>query len=245
MALAANNERSLWASTAGYLYVLRLSPEQWAWEYLRRNEDYRAASRNGGIPASSWGLSTYVDANRDARGVHPPWSSTHAPVLITALDTPAAHAFDLWGFAGAKDLSLDAGWWSLSIQGLSQTHRVILDGGIVGGEPFGYVIPASQDLDASCRAVRDLAARYGKSQAPLETHQTKRSCRDAIFHARALQALDAVAAGVTHRQIAEVLFGADRTQRLWRSESDLRAQVRYLIKRGQTLCAGGYRSLLP
>ena len=30
-----------WMSTAGYLYVLRLDVTALAWEYLRRNPDYR------------------------------------------------------------------------------------------------------------------------------------------------------------------------------------------------------------
>jgi len=30
-----------WRASAGYLYILRLQPRELAWEYLRRNPDYR------------------------------------------------------------------------------------------------------------------------------------------------------------------------------------------------------------
>jgi hypothetical protein len=50
-----------WMSTAGYLYVLRLDVTALAWEYLRRNPDYRNCwNRFGRLAppdqAQTWGL---------------------------------------------------------------------------------------------------------------------------------------------------------------------------------------------
>jgi hypothetical protein len=41
-----------------------------------------------------------------------------------------------------------------------------------------------------------------------------------------------------------VLFGITAVTEHWYEDSDLRAQVRRLIRRGQTLTGGGYRHLL-
>jgi Family of unknown function (DUF6499) len=52
---------SAWTATAGYLYLLQLDAPSLAWEYLRRNPDYRAMWRRLGshTPLSeiqTWGL---------------------------------------------------------------------------------------------------------------------------------------------------------------------------------------------
>ena len=57
---SANNAND-WQATAAYLYTLRLSTAQLAWEYLRRNPTYREDWRASGARVSRaaghlWGL---------------------------------------------------------------------------------------------------------------------------------------------------------------------------------------------
>lgn len=60
-----------------------------------------------------------------------------------------------------------------------------------------------------------------------------------------LRAVDAVAAGATHREIAEVLFGEERTATEWSRGSDcLRLRVQRLFRDGMRMVRGGYRDLL-
>lgn len=60
-----------------------------------------------------------------------------------------------------------------------------------------------------------------------------------------LKALDGWMAGESLREIAVSLFGRERTESDWGSDSDyLKSQVRRLVSRGRWLMAGGYRSLL-
>jgi hypothetical protein len=61
---------------------------------------------------------------------------------------------------------------------------------------------------------------------------------------RALQALDGVLAGASQREIAVVLFGSEVVTEKWHSDGELRARVRYLIRRASALMNGGYRRLL-
>ncbi len=65
-----------------------------------------------------------------------------------------------------------------------------------------------------------------------------------MLHMRTLQALDGTLAGASQRGVAEVLFGIAVVTEHWYDDGDLRAQVRRLIRRGQTLMDGGYHRLL-
>ena len=65
-----------------------------------------------------------------------------------------------------------------------------------------------------------------------------------MLHMRTLQALDGTLAGASQRGVAEVLFGITAVADGWYDDGDLRAQVRRLIRRGQTLMRGEYRRLL-
>ena len=53
-------ENIAWQPTAAYLYVLHLDAPRIAWEYLRRNRDYRQDWQRTGTDAGDalhWGLS--------------------------------------------------------------------------------------------------------------------------------------------------------------------------------------------
>ena len=61
---------------------------------------------------------------------------------------------------------------------------------------------------------------------------------------RVLQALDGARVGASQRDIASAIFGAGAVNASWTPDSELRAQTRYLLKRGEALARGGYRTLL-
>jgi hypothetical protein len=53
-----------WEDPEAYQYVENLSPQRWAWEFLRRNPDYRAdwkANPNSNELALKWGLKQMVN----------------------------------------------------------------------------------------------------------------------------------------------------------------------------------------
>lgn len=61
----------------------------------------------------------------------------------------------------------------------------------------------------------------------------------------ALRVHDALSAGASQREIAELLFGVEQARVDWNGASDsLRSRVRRLVKEARRLAAGGYRSLL-
>ena len=81
-------------------------------------------------------------------------------------------------------------------------------------------------------SIRDLAVQLG------------RTGRADLFHVRALQVLDGLAAGASQRELAIELFGSTAVTRGWQPDGALRAQVRYLIRRARALMEGEYRALI-
>ena len=116
--------------------------------------------------------------------------------------------------------------------------------GLEDSEAFAYVIPADEFATARLLAVREALGSYRSAGKTLRvsTAVTGRSRTD-LFHMRALQAFDATAAGAKHREIADVLFGPGIACD-WSSDSEVRAQVRHLIKRAKHYVNRGYLALL-
>ena len=73
--------------------------------------------------------------------------------------------------------------------------------------------------------------------------QPRPAGRAALRHVHALQARDAAQAGARHRDIAGALFGVDAVRTRWTADSELRAQVRHLLRRAEGLMRGGYLAL--
>ncbi|MNL48666.1 hypothetical protein D3C87_1715430 [compost metagenome] len=68
--------------------------------------------------------------------------------------------------------------------------------------------------------------------------------RAALLHLRALQALDGLQAGASHRDIAQALFGLEAVALRWQADGELRAQVRHLLRRAEAYMRGGYLVLV-
>lgn len=245
-----------WACSAAYVYVLHLDPGSRAWEYLRRNSRYvhdwmhhrRSPSQRIAV---RWGLESLVDPRLDARQVSPGWAvGDLAPITLardemlhaqTGLD--AVGRFSLWKLAGRKSLVEEGGGTRLVLNSSVRPVQVRLGGHLGDGDRFTYLIPAAADERAVWTALTGFRALMpvsggGSASSP------ERPGRSDVFHVRALQVLDGLAAGGTHRELAVALFGVRAVARDWQPDSALRAQLRYLIRRARALMEGGYRSLV-
>ncbi|MEJ1962249.1 MAG: DUF2285 domain-containing protein [Gammaproteobacteria bacterium] len=152
--------------------------------------------------------------------------------------------FSLWEIRGRKQLVHDGTRLRVCIERGVSRSRLSLAPDVENGTPFGFFIPASSDPRTAWAAAARFTARIGKARLHEDSPTSPRLTRQALVHLRALQALDAVQAGASHRDIGAVLFGADAIARRWHSDSELRAQVRHLIRRARVLMGGGYRRLL-
>jgi hypothetical protein len=239
-----------WYPTAAYLYVLHLDGPALAWEYLRRNPAYRhdwlRGDANSPETGHRWGLRLLEDPNRDARDAQPDWLSDPDNLVHLSREGAAAadaHAFHVWELPGYRYLTHDGERLVLTSQLPQHTLRFAIPTTLEDGQPFAYAVHAGADLERRWRSV----AGELRWLDPTDDHiavSAVRPGRTALLHLRTLQTLDGVLAGASHRQLAEVFFGAAAVATHWYDGSDLRAQVRRLVRRGRVLMLGGYHRLL-
>lgn len=229
---------------AAYLYLLGLDDVAMAWEYLRRNAAYRAdwRRRRGGDP-SRWALAAFEDPRRDAREAEPLWrpDPTALTLVTAASGVGEAPRFGLWRLPGMRHLIHDGKALRVTLSAGTATLRMILAPELGDGGAYVYGLPASPTAAAArAAALATLAALEG----PFPSARCLPQRRDALVRMRTLAAIDAAALGASEREIGMLLFGRARVAADWSHDGSLRAQVRHLLKRGQSLISGGYRALL-
>ena len=240
-----------WHPSAAYLYVLHLDGPALAWEYLRRNPEYqRAWQRHRRHPqheALRWGLRLLEDPARDARDAYPDWSPDPSSVVQVYPDAdPTADAllFQLWRFPGRKHLVHDGKRLVLTSQLVNRMLRMAISPALEDGMAYAYAVRAGCKLTKRRRAIEAELTLLDTTKVHHTAIATGRPGRTSMLHMRTLQALDGTLAGASQRGVAEVLFGITAVTERWYEDGDLRAQVRRMIRRGQTLMDGGYHRLL-
>lgn len=260
--MARSNHAAPWQATAAYLYVLRLDAASLAWEYLRRNADYRDCWRQHrrcapDDAARPWGLVQLEDPRLDARLAHPVWDDQMPTLLyIRTVDAgdviQAGAGLDLWQLSGLKDVvALGAGAAALRVRTPAHgtTLHLRLGPGVLEGRPAQCLVPLDTRLHAQAALLAARAAHFAPRRAgavrpaPCASAHAARLNQANLRHLRALQALDGVLAGASQRRVAEVLYGRERVCRDWHADSALRGQLRHSLARAFTLMRGGYRGL--
>lgn len=248
-----------WHPSAAYLYVVMLDGPALAWEYLRRNPDYRAnycllagGSDDEAGHAARWGLRLLEDPARDARHAQPAWlpDPDGLPQLHPDTAAPDAPVFALWRMPGRKQLAHDGQRLLLTAYRPEGTLRAAFSPALEHGMAYGHGLAAGARLRERWRAATATMERFddycGRAAAlpDAHAHAHGRPDRLALLHMRSLQTLDGLAAGATQREIAQALFGAASVAERWHDLGEMRAQVRRLARRGRALVDGGYRRLL-
>jgi hypothetical protein len=240
-----------WHPVAAYLYVLHLDGPALAWEYLRRNPEYRRTwqdhRRGPQHEAHRWGLRLLEDPARDARDAYPDWFPDPPSVVQVYPDAdPAADAlpFQLWRLPGRKHLMHDGKRLVLTSQLVNRMLRMALSPALEDGMAHAYAVRAGGQLGERWRAIEAELAALDAAKVDRTAVATGRPGRTPMLHMRTLQALDGTLAGASQRGVAEVLFGHAAVAERWHDDGDLRAQVRRLVRRGQMLMDSGYQRLL-
>lgn len=190
------------------------------------------------------------DPDRDARDARPQWRPATTPVAIVA--DPARRGdsivpcFSLWQLPGRKRLSVEHPL-NVRVTGcLGATDLTLtLDAGLLLGDAYAFRVAVSMASDEAAGVMDQVRDAMGAGAVKVTTSSRPLVNRSTLVHLRALQALDGLAAGASQRTLARVLFGAEAVTRRWTADGELRAQVRYLVRRATVLRDGGYRALLP
>jgi len=230
-----------------YDWMLGLSAEGWAWEFLRRNPDYRqdyVACTVGNLPnrheaAARWGLLTVTDPNVDARSAAIFWSSGQSQAvlqLVTAGETEPN---------GLSNLNCKTS--ALALPGMPQRHvlyssegrflqlAITGDGAICRSR---YMVDALPEHDGQLTALRKLTdlLRYKRMRPHLYGRQ-RRGRR--LAHVAAI--LDSYARHPAYRLVARDVFGNERAESDW---DRLRDHIRRVVAAGRKLSRNGYLEFL-
>jgi len=237
----AERSAEFWYPTAAYLYVLHLDAPALAWEYLRRNPDYRRdwLRRQRRPDAARWGLRFLENPALDARDAHPVWLPGHDSVIQLVLDSdppPDAAVFAFWNLPGHKQLIHDGKRLMMTACWPGHALRFALAPGLEDGMAFAYAVRAGA-VQSSLRHLVSNITTATQAAPVAVTHP--RPTAAALLELYTLQALDATLAGVSLREVAEGLFGVDAVQD-WYADGGLRSKTRRLVQRGDTLMRGGY-----
>ncbi len=163
---------------------------------------------------------------------------------LRALHAPASAAsgarFDLWRIPGRKRL---AGAPDTILTVSIGTHhvRILLEAALADGAPFTCTVPLTSHLRSQLAAFQAIAGLI--EGTPLPTTPTRPVTRAGLLHLRALQALDAMQARASHRDLAIALFGPESVRADWHADGVLRAQVRHLVARAEGFMHQDYLQL--
>ena len=192
------------------------------------------------------GCGVFENPSLDSRDATPRWLPRPPSIVkLTECDEAECRAtFSLWRIAGQKSLFHDGGHVHLTNQLNHQILRLSFSPVIRDGCAVAFIVPVSVDVHESWPAIAHVSALLTSERRPTKRTPSRRPSRQAIVHMRSLQALDGEAAGASHREIAAEIFGPTDVWQRWATNSELRAQVRYLLRRGHGFLDGGYLDLL-
>jgi hypothetical protein len=241
---------SAWQNREAFKYTERLDGPLLAWEYLRRNRAYRAAwdERNRAEAETAerdWGLLRLIDPTIDSRTANPIWQPDPPSTLRVVRASAAKQGLKLYDLQIERTPYMvrdDQGTYGTASM-KSNSWRVHVADGLAEDDRIAIAIPvdefARRRVAAADRFVVDLKAKSVEARKRLSA-----SNRADRFHCSGLQAIDGAAAGATHRQIAVAIYGQRRVSASWTPDGDLRARIRYFLKRGTALVNGDYRALI-
>jgi hypothetical protein len=242
----------------------------WAWEFLRRNQDYVADWRCS-VPrrlpyvtlsdgtrllrlrrrfprAEQWGLYAFADPTLAGREAPVFW---HAEALrgVVRLNTEKLRGPANATLRTLGDFKVDRravtgvdGLRLVLMKGRASCVPVAIEGLAALTSPFAPVFELHDlgDLSAQTELLKRLQ-RFTESEKA--AHKPPFTSDERLQHA--LIALDESLAGKTYRQIAITIFGEKRVAEEWQGPSQfLKDRTRRLVAKGTELMNGGYRDLL-
>jgi hypothetical protein len=231
-----------------YEWMLGLSAEGWAWEFLRRNTayqcDYRAFKdrddQEAAEAALHWGLLRFVDPVLDAREAIVFWSPAHNKSVLPLVTAGEGQN----GLAGLKcKMTVLEGAAALQRHVLYSCCGRFIQLTVTGqGEldHVRYMVDAlpERGSDLKLVALRRLADLTEHKRLRPELYGRQRR-GPRLSHI--VEVLDAYTQQAAHRSVARKLFGDERADSEW---ENLRDHIRRAISAGRRLMQGGYLEFL-
>jgi len=252
---AERSVRPDWRDAGAYRPLLDADRSLIAWEWLRRDPQYRSAaelagsdtSEGGPVLAERFGLAAFEPPHLAVPDARPVWRASVHPAVLRVSRSPAAAPVDSVDVARLGHLArlIDDGRHEHLL--LSDGLRTIrLDGasGTFTGGPacLAYGIEGVASAVTPLLTLRRLLAlaRRGSFAAALHRREP-RAARWILM----LRVADALAEGQSQRLIAASLLRPAAADGRWRdTDPSLRSQVQRLVRSARHFAAGDYRRLL-
>jgi hypothetical protein len=251
-----------------YAYTRLLDHTGWAWEFLRRNEDYQRDFRinRAGHPvlikhasgavvlrlrrrvlaAERWGLHCFADPRKSAHDAHVFWLEkqlrTSVNCTLRIANDNELGALGLASFAGQRQVLVTPRDELAVIAGDRLSACMVVRNAtfLIGESVVTFEIRGLENPSNTIDAVSNLGR--------LRSNRGKGDGLHSEFRSKYfdyLVALDGHLAGHSYRTIAEVLYGSDRIGPYWTDDSrGYKSKVRRAVRSGIALMNGGYRTLL-
>lgn len=236
------SDASLWNQASAYDYWDDLTSDGLAWEFLRRNMDYRQAYQAGTADASHWGLRRLHDPKMTAQSGTIFWSPglNASEILLTSLTELASSATPLPLLPPSVELD-ETGQYGIMGRGVSKLPVSCLNDQLRSpATAICIIIPLDGDLPDRIDALRRFWRLTKGNAAPDRRVTTDKRKRLRLM----ARASDGRACGASHRQVAEALFGrAGDKDEPWKTSS-LRYTTLRLVQDAGTMIAHGYLDLL-
>ena len=247
-----------WRNAAAYRPLLEADRSVFAWEWLKRDPDYRAAAsralsahraRGAGSHcegSEGWGLHDFVAADLAAPRARPLWRTEVHPYVIVAEAGPPAGIddFDIGRLAVMSNLVTgeDREHWLFS-DGLRAIRLDLIKGTLVDGPvQLRYRLAGLVEAERQALVLRRFLALWRTGGFCRALHPREARAKRWLLM---LRAHDALSAGANQRAIAAELLAETAARPNWRLESpSLRSQVQRLVSGAKRMAAGGYWNLL-
>lgn len=254
-------------SVVSYDYLKSLSPDRWAWEFLRRNADFRAdarARREGDIRqraapcagvrllranaaqtlAERWGLVVMVDPDLNAQEADVVWSEFAFPDQVHVHCNPRQphESCEIWdrtmGHCLITHLTDPVGREYLLLRRGDSVVQVRCSGlSLLGLEPVRMSLTISQ-VDGYERSLKTQKAAIALYGAASERERPAWTKTTQVLR-DCLITLDCLELEMSRRDIASVFYGKDRVAEEWAGPS-MKHTIRYLVKKAEGLRDKGY-----
>jgi hypothetical protein len=242
-----------WTDPNSYRPLLLAERAAIAWEWLRRNRDYRRAAlaafcgKAATSRAEQWNLHAFEHPALAAPRARPVWAAPNYRWVLRGKAERAAvdeDGFDLQPLAPFSTLLESGG-----------IHRLLLSDGyrslrldLAGVDPrlsrvrLSFELSGVQSIDRPLLVLRRLHSLVLKGRFIPSLYQPVRRARRLVL---LLRAFDAIRAGASQAEIAEVLLTTSLVRRGWRIHSpSIRSQAQRLVSGARALAAGGFWKLL-
>jgi hypothetical protein len=251
-----------------YAYTRELEGTGWAWEFLRRNADYRDDFRSSKTDdvvvikhpsgttlyklqtpqatAENWGLALFADPAKTALVQDLIWLPEVTTLATTCALCPAGdRATDticLECFKGRTAVLLNETAEVVTVRsvGKSVTLNIVSGSILAGHKAVTFSHDGFKSLARHIACLRILQQLMAKT-SNTNTMQLGNESKYLAY----LIALDGHLEGRSYRDIAEVLYGPDRVGTHWIDDTRwMKSKVRRAVERGIALMNSGYHDLL-